>query len=190
MQVAGLLSLIGKGKSLMIPDKVSRLAHLMLILALALGVLLQTRQSAEAGLWTPDANECAFLRDINAYRKAHGVGPLTLSRSLSMAADNHSRYMARTDDVDHTLGSVSWWQNILNYGYPEGLAMGENVLAGRQSAGGALKLWESSAPHNQNMLSRTWRAIGIARAVNTSGTYGYYWTTTFGSGSHRTIYCS
>ena len=67
--------------------------------------------------------------------------------------------------------------------------MGENVLAGRQSAGGALKLWESSPPHNENMLSKTWHAIGIARAVNTSGKYGYYWTTDFGSGSHRTIYC-
>jgi uncharacterized protein YkwD len=173
----------------MIPEKVSRLAHLILVVALAFGVLLQTRQSAEAGLWTPDATECAFLHDINAYRKAHGVGPLSFSRDLGMAADYHSRYMARTDDVDHTLGSLSWAQNILNFGYPAGQAMGENVLAGRQSAGGALALWETSPPHNQNMLSPTWHAVGIARAVNTNGKYGYYWTTTFASRSHRTISC-
>src|SRR4051794_14013242 len=105
----------------MIPNQVSRLLHVLAMLAIVLSVTLHASPGAEAGLWTPDANECAFLRDINAYRKSHGVGPLTLSRSLSMAADNHSRYMGRTDDVDHTLGTVTWAQNILNYGYPEGL---------------------------------------------------------------------
>ena len=159
------------------------------VLSLVFGAFFLAPHGVEAGLWTPDVNECAFLREINAYRKANGVAPLTLSRSLSMAADNHSRYMARTDDIDHTLAAVSWSQNILNYGYPEGQAMGENVLAGRQSARGALALWQSSPGHNQNMLSTTWKAIGIARAVNTDGRYGYYWTTTFASSSHRTIAC-
>ena len=167
----------------------SPIITIVAIFSMLFGVLLTTPSSAEAGLWRPDANECAFLNEINKYRKANGVSPLTFSRSLGMAADYHSKYMARTDDIDHTLGSLSWSVNILDFGYPTGQALGENVLAGRQSARGALALWKSSPGHNTNMLSKTWKTIGIARAVNTDGRYGYYWTTTFGSSSHRTISC-
>jgi|SRR3954470_9571621 uncharacterized protein YkwD len=173
----------------MILNQVSRLGHSLAILVLVASVLVRSPHGAEAGLWTPDVNECAFLADINAYRKAYGLRPLSLSRTLSTAADNHSRYMARTDDIDHTLGSLSWSANIRQYGYPSDLAIGENVLAGRQSAGGALVLWESSYAHNQNMLNANWRAIGIARAVNLDGTYRFYWTTTFGAGTDETISC-
>ena len=159
------------------------------IVAMAFGSIMVAPPKTEAGLWRPDVNECAFLADINAYRRAHGVRALTFSRSLGAAAENHSMYMARTDDVDHTLGSISWVDNIFDYGYPTGRAMGENVLAGRQSAGGALALWKTSPGHNQNMLDPQWTTIGVGRAVNLEGKYGFYWTTTFARGSNRTISC-
>ena len=162
---------------------------LVAIVALTFGATLVRPDSAFA-LWTPTSNECAFLKLINDYRASYGIAPVALSRDLSMAADHHSAYMAKTDDVDHSLeGGLSWSQNILNYGYPSGYGMGENVLAGRSSPGGALNLWISSAPHRANMLNKTWKAIGIGREVNTAGKYDYYWTTTFGSVRHRTISC-
>jgi uncharacterized protein YkwD len=168
----------------------TRIATIAAILSMTLGVLLAQPEAADARLWQPDANECAFLHSINLYRRSHGVSPLLLSRSLSMAADYHSNYMARTDDVDHSLaGGASWSQSILNFGYPEGYGMGENVLAGRSSAGGALTLWSRSPAHNDNMLNSSWKAIGIGRAVNLDGRYKYYWTTTFGTVRHRTISC-
>ena len=168
----------------------SRLAMAVAIVSLTLGSLVVSPQSADAALWTPDASECAFLKLVNDYRRAHGVGPVKLSRSLSAAADYHSGYMARSDDVDHTLsGGASWSQNIRDFGYPSSLGIGENVLAGRQSAGGALTLWTTSAPHRGNMLDRSWQAIGIGRVAHMDGRYNFYWTTTFGTGSHRTISC-
>ena len=168
----------------------TRIATFAAILSMALGVLLAQPQSADAGLWRPDANECAFLKAINLYRRSHGVAPVAFSRSLGMAADYHSAYMAKTDDVDHSLsGGLAWSQSILNFGYPEGYGMGENVLAGRSSAGGALTLWSSSPLHDANMLNKSWKAIGIGRAVNQDGKYKYYWTTTFGTVRHRTITC-
>ena len=168
----------------------TRIVTIAAILSMTLGVLLSQPDTANAGLWTPDANECAFLKAVNIYRRSNGLRALLFSRSLGMAADNHSKYMAKTDDVDHTLaGGTSWSTNILNYGYPEGYGMGENVLAGRSSAKGALALWQQSPPHNANMLGKSWRSIGIARAVNLDGKYKYYWTTTFGTVRHRTISC-
>lgn len=169
----------------------NRIVVLAAILSLSLGGLtLSSPSKVEAGLWVPDANECAFLKEINAYRKSKGLGALTFSRSLGAAADNHSAYMAKTDDVDHSLkGGLSWSQNIYNYGYPTGQGIGENVLAGRQSASGALGLWKTSPGHNANMLNPKWKAIGIGRVVNKDGRYDYYWTTTFGTSSHRTISC-
>ena len=167
-----------------------RIATLAAILSMTLGGLLVQPEQAGAALWTPDANECAFLSSINVYRRSHGLKPVVLSRSLSMAAYYHSQYMARTDDVDHSLsGGLSWSTSILNFGYPAGYGMGENVLAGRSSAGGALSLWAQSPPHNANMLNSSWKSIGIGRAVNKDGRYDYYWTTTFGTIRHRTISC-
>ena len=152
-------------------------------------IFLMAAQPADA-LWRPDANECKFLHVINDYRADYGLRPLLLSRSLSMAADYHSEYMASTDDVDHTLsGGSSWSANILAWGYPAGYGMGENVLAGRQCAGGALNLWISSPPHRANMLNPSWVAIGIGREYNPDGYYKFYWTTTFGTVRHRTISC-
>ena len=153
-------------------------------------IFMAAAQPAEA-LWRPNAKECLFLTKINNYRAQHGVRPLVLSRSLSMAADHHSAYMAKTDDVDHYLDGegISWSENILNYGYPAGYGMGENVLAGRSSAGGALNLWIDSPPHRDNMLNPAWKSIGIGREVNLNGKYDYYWTTTFGTVRHRTFSC-
>jgi uncharacterized protein YkwD len=135
----------------------------------------------------PSAIEWDFVNKINAYRAQNGVGALQMSRSLAAAARHHAYYMSRSDDIDHTLGSISWIQNIYNYGYPQGYHIGENVLAGRQSSGGALSLWTTSPAHNANMLDPDWIRIGVGRLYYAAGDYDFYWCTTFGSRSHRTI---
>ena len=127
------------------------------------------------------------MNKINAYRAQNGVGSLQMSRSLAAAARHHAYYMSRSDDIDHTLGSVSWIQNIYNYGYPQNYHIGENVLGGRQSSGGALSLWTTSPAHNANMLDPDWIRIGVGRVYYAAGDYDFYWCTTFGSVSHRTI---
>ena len=136
----------------------------------------------------PNAHEWAMLNDINAYRVAKGRRRLEMSRSLAAAARHHAYYMSRTDDVDHSLGGVSWAQNIYNYGYPTGGAMGENVAAGRSSSGGILNLWIGSEGHNEVLLDPKYIRLGVGRVYYGAGRYDYYWVATFGSISHRTIY--
>ena len=162
----------------------------LLALLVLLAALAACHPVRAADSLCSDPVELAFLAKINAYRADHGVAPVVLSRSLSWAAENHAEYMAATDDVDHFLDGqgVSWADNIRAYGYP-GTWIGENVLAGRQSAGGAISLFASSPTHNQNMLDPHWVSIGIAREVNLDGRYRFYWATEFGSVRHRTVTC-
>lgn len=142
---------------------------------------------AQVGSYCPSGIEWDFLNKLNTYRAQHGRGRLLMSRSLAAAAQHHAYYMSRTDDIDHSLGGVLWSQNIYNFGYPQGYAIGENVLAGRQSSSGALSLWASSPSHNANMLDARWTRVGVGRVYYSPNYYDFYWVTTFGSVSHRTI---
>jgi uncharacterized protein YkwD len=149
---------------------------------------------ADPSGYSPDAQECQFLVLINQYRADNRLGALTLLRSLGAAADHHSEDMAVNDywHTDHTLfDGTTYDQNIRNYGYT-GTTTGENILYSwstdpsyDQGAQSAIDQWKASPPHNANMLSSSFNAIGIGRATivrNVSGqnrTY-WYWTTTFG----------
>ena len=57
----------------------------------------------------------------------------------------------------------------------------ENIYAGTASASSAMNAWKNSADHNTNMLTAQYTELGIGRAYSQNSTYGWYWTTTFGS---------
>lgn len=129
-----------------------------------------------------DAEELAFLTLINDYRTSKGLQPYSLSPSLTAAARAHSQDMATKNYFDHIgLDGSTFGQRIAAAGYPEANATGENIFAGDQTAAGAFASWKNSPPHNANMLSTTSSAIGIGRAFDAKSTFGWYWTTTFGS---------
>lgn len=134
-----------------------------------------------ASSYCPESEEQAFLGLINKYRQANGLSGLKLSRTLGAAAEHHSQDMARNDYFSHTLSSgQSWSTNIKKHGYTASSSMAENIAAGHRTAADTFEQWRNSAPHNRNMLSSNYRAIGIGRASNSGSTYRYYWTTTFG----------
>ncbi len=181
----------------------SLIAHAALLAALVLGGLGLPalglpgfeRLASDAGLVQvalaagqecPDAQEAAFLRTINKYRKRKGVRPLALSKPLMLAAHKHSVDMSQMRQVKNhnLLGGVSTKQNLANHGYPVGrAAWGENLAFGtnRKTGVKAFNAWQSSSGHNQNMVNKQFRAIGIARVFDPNSTYKWYWTTTFGS---------
>ncbi|MEA2594468.1 MAG: hypothetical protein QOF01_937 [Thermomicrobiales bacterium] len=146
-----------------------------------------------AAEYSPDAQECAFLTIINDYRAQNGKAPLTLLRTLGAAAKHHSVDMATRNYFSHTAppttaggASTTFDQNIIDHGYnwrtiPAGV--GENIAAGNSTAQGTFEQWRTSPGHNDNMLGvrSDFKAIGIGRAYNATSTYGWYWTTTFGT---------
>lgn len=128
-----------------------------------------------------DAEEQAFLTQINNYRAQNGLPALKFVQSLSAAAYHHSLDMASNNYFSHTLlNGTTWDQNIRDHGYTFATSLAENIAAGNSSAANTFTQWKNSAGHNANMLSTAYVAIGIGRAYSATSQYGWYWTTTFG----------
>ncbi len=137
----------------------------------------------------PSAEELLMLRLINDYRARNGIGPVTLSPTLTNAAEFHSRDMAARNYFSHDLpGIASWSQNITNHGYSAG-TRAENIAAGYGDAQRTFDQWVNSTPHRTNMLNPNLRAIGIGAAYGAGTQYGTYWTTTFGGPVDTQLSC-
>ena len=103
---------------------------------------LDVLSSADACL---DTEEIAFLGLINDHRAMSGLGPLSVSSSLSAASAYHSIDMAEKAYLDHTMvDGTSVQQNMQNFGY-QGGAYGENIAAGTDTAA-SRRLMMSDAP--------------------------------------------
>jgi uncharacterized protein YkwD len=92
-----------------------------------------------------------------------------------------SQDMANNNYLDHTdsLGRDPFTR-MAAFGYSASY-MGENLAAGYDDAQNTFNQWTSDAAHKANMLDTNYLALGVARAYNASSTYGWYWTTDFGS---------
>ena len=128
-----------------------------------------------------DAEESAFLSQINSYRASNGLGTLSLNGKLNDTARWMAGDMAAKDYFSHTdsLGRDPF-QRMAAFGYNYNTWKGENLAAGVADAGSAMSIWQGSPGHNQNMLSANFTVIGIARAYDATSSFGWYWVTEFG----------
>jgi uncharacterized protein YkwD len=133
----------------------------------------------------------ATLCVLNAERTRRDLRPLRLSDKLSTAARNHSRAMVRQKFFSHdSLDGTSFVDRIRRTGYLSGASswsVGENIAYGsgsRSSARSIGRAWMNSPPHRANILSRSFREIGIGLALGTPvGSGGATYTTDFGQRS-------
>ena len=166
---------------------VSLLSAFALTSSAAVARLPDPEDRGETPVHTPvagcaDAAELAALRLINDYRAEHGLAPLVLSQTLTLAAEYHSASMGTHDYFDHQLvvEGVAWWENIYGHGYPYPDAwLGENIAAGHAEATEAFRQWRESPTHHANMLGANYTAVGIGRTHHPDAQYGWYWTTEF-----------
>jgi uncharacterized protein YkwD len=159
-------------------------------LGIAIICLLAFPIAASAADPAPDSEERAFCKQINTYRAQNGVPALKLSVSLTNASEWLSNDMARKDYFDHTdsIGR-SFSTRISAFGYT-GSTRGENIAGGTNGTAAAMfNMWKNSAAHKKNMLSASYKAIGVGRAYRAGSMLGWYWTTDFGGTVDRTIAC-
>ena len=126
---------------------------------------------------TSDSEEQSMLNQINDYRVRNGVPALARSASLSRSALWKSTDMAANHYFAHDDLIRGWSQRLTDCGYGAGFT-GENIASGYADASNTLMQWETSPPHNANLLNPGFHAIGLGRAMDSGGTW--YWTADFG----------
>jgi uncharacterized protein YkwD len=116
---------------------------------------------------------------INAVRRTHGLSELRLNASLSLAALRHSQSMARRGFFSHDgYNGAPFWSRIKPRYRPlrgNFRGVGENMVWASPdlSADQAVKMWLESPPHRKNLLTRSWREVGLG-AVHALGAPGIY----------------
>jgi uncharacterized protein YkwD len=165
----------------------------------ALAVLLFSAPSASAAGACSAANATASqvservlvratLCVLNKTRARHNLRPLQLNSKLSTAAVRHSRAMVRRRFFSHdSPDGASFVDRIRATGYLSGARgwyVGENIAYGtgdRSSPRSIGAAWMNSPPHRANILSSSFREIGIGLASGTPvGRAGATYTTDFG----------
>lgn len=112
--------------------------------------------------------EQSLRREINAVRTQNGLRPLADSLELTTAAESYTRKMLRNGFFDHDSPSgVTFAERIRLRYSPAGYArwaVGENLLTApsKINARRAVELWMNSPRHRDNLLSPTFRQMGIA----------------------------
>jgi len=126
-----------------------------------------------------DADKARDL--INAYRKSKGLKPLKLDATLTEAAKNHSRDLAKWDRISHYGSDGSNpWDRVKRVGYPAKLAA-ENVGTGQVTIDEVMKGWQSSPGHNKNLLLTDAEHMGIALVQDPRTEFKTFWTLVIGS---------
>ena len=118
----------------------------------------------------------ATLCTLNAQRDRYGLAPLKLNRRLSTAARRHARDMVRRDYFAHdSLGGGTFLDRIRKTGYLRGArswSVGENLAwgsGGRSAPRAITAMWMDSAGHRANILSPSFREVGIGLAIGAPG---------------------
>ncbi len=105
--------------------------------------------------------------------------PLSASRALERAAEDHALDMARYRYFDHTEGDGSPpKERVMRRGYTPRL-IGENIAYGPETAEEVVAGWLHSSGHCENIMDARFRDTGIAFAVDRKSG-AVYWVQDFG----------
>jgi uncharacterized protein YkwD len=147
--------------------------------AIALGLAAPTAPTSDASALQAVASSCAgattaagdshsqleaMYCGVNVVRRAYhlgavrGNGPLNRSSVLKASA-------VRRCGFTHTPCGMSFTYTFRRAGYLPARAFGENLAWGQADLGSplhTLEMWLESPPHRANLLSGSWRDLGIA----------------------------
>jgi uncharacterized protein YkwD len=109
------------------------------------------------------------------------TGPLVMNVSLRSAARGHSLDMATLNYFSHTsLDGRTFDQRIRDAGYSAPTSLGENIAAGYSTPQAVVDGWMTSSGHCSNIMSPSYKSIGIGYAFAASSNFRHYWTQDFG----------
>ena len=138
----------------------------------------------------PSAETRDTLQRINSYRAAGATcgtqrfapaAPVAWNARLEQAAHKHARDMAARRALSHTGSDGSNMSDRVAREAYAFSALGENVSAGYTSVSDALAGWMRSPGHCANMMSKSFREVGVAAASAPGDSFGWYRAMLLGS---------
>ena len=125
----------------------------------------------------------AMLRQLNEYRATHGLEPLTYSKSLELAGDEHARDMHAREFFSHeNPDGERAPERAMAAGFCHRL-VGENIAYGmnsRETPQSALQAWIDSPGHDRNMRHKGYAYVGMGHySVRVGGSLHSYWVQVF-----------
>ena len=136
------------------------------------------REEEAASNGEDHAFERRVLELVNAERAKVGLAPLSYDGALDRAAEKHTAHMAAIGRMGHDdIGDGTAEQRIREEGGIR-FAWGENVASALRSPEDVVRAWMNSPSHRANILSSSFRQLGVAYATSSNGTP--YWTQVFG----------
>ena len=112
---------------------------------------------------------------VNATRRQHGLGPVTLSPVLGRAAAGHACDMIQRGFFSHQGSNGSSAHNRAQRAGYRSCLTAENIAWGQPTPGAVFDAWMGSAGHRANILRRGVRDMGLAQAVPQRGQRGPQW---------------
>lgn len=112
-----------------------------------------------------DRLERAIVREVNDVRANAGVRAVRASGALARAASRHSSTQLRRNSLSHSgLG-----QRVRRY--TNARTVGETIAwtQGRARASRVVQMWMSSPSHRAQLLSSSYRRIGVGRRTGRLG---------------------
>jgi hypothetical protein len=106
---------------------------------------------------------------LNQHRLANGRSALAYDVKLQAAIEGHCHHMSVHSFFAHDAPEASLttpWTRATKCGTS---ANGENLIQGSTSASSAMNGWIGSPGHNGNMLSTSFRRVGVGRYMNRWG---------------------
>jgi uncharacterized protein YkwD len=122
----------------------------------------------------------SVARVVNHYRQTQGLRPLQLEYGLMRSAIWKAQHMAHffyfghSDPAPPVNRGVA--QRLAACGFNSGGS--ENIAYGYKTPGEVVRAWLHSPGHRRNIVSRTWRYLGVGVAVSEHG--GTFWAQNFG----------
>ena len=121
----------------------------------------------------PDGSLDEVLALVNQARRDAGRAPLSGHPQLMWSARLHSIWMASNESMTHD----GWVEGIRASGYTGGW-LGQNIAFGYSTPASVMQVWMASTGHRTNILSATYRDLGVGCVVEPNGTF--WWTQDFG----------
>jgi len=122
--------------------------------------------------------ELSLVEQINALRVARGLSRLTLSTALARAADSHSTSMLAAGFFAHESANGTSFGDRLTrfYALRSGWTVAENLAmfgGAEPRAEEVVRMWLDSPPHRANLLSPSFKELGLGVRHTPQGTGVY-----------------